>query len=167
MKCKRAVAFFLLKLISAAALFISGGCGGSSGGSSSKVQIHLDGKLHGELAEYLPERAVIRKLTPKSDGSIYMLSSSANEFSEASLRFIKEVYDDGAIVAVEHAGIGEVNAFLKALGETPNYAAASGDVDPNVEIYAMAKRGKDVFTYVTRSDNNVITGETADVSGSF
>lgn len=167
MKCKRAVAFFLLTLIFAAALFISGGCGGSSGGSSSKVQIHLDGKLHGELAEYLPERAVIRKLTPKSDGSIYMLSSSANEFSEASLRFIKEVYDDGAIVAVEHAGIGEVNAFLKALGETPNYAAASGDVDPNVEIYAMAKRGKDVFTYVTRSDNNVITGETADVSGSF
>lgn len=166
MKCERA-AFFLLTLLFVPALFMSGGCGGGSGGASSKVQINLDGTLHGELEKYLPERAIIRKLKPKSDGSIYMLSSSAGEFSEASLKLIKEVYDDGAIVAVEHAGIGEINAFLKALGETPNYAAASGDVDPNVEIYAMAKRGKDVFTYVTRSDNNVITGGTADVSGSF
>ena len=65
--------FYLLMLISAAALFISGGCGGDSGDSSSKAQINLDGALHGELAEYLPEQAVIRKLAPKSDGYIYML----------------------------------------------------------------------------------------------
>lgn len=150
-----------------ALIICAGGCGGSSD-HSSRTAVYLGGALHGEMASYLAEQAELLPLSASGSKDIVMLSyADGVNSAEIAAAQLKTAFENGSVVALEHANENEVNQLLAALGEEPDFDLSSADKDQNVEIYATARRGKDIFTYITRSDNNQIAAASVDVSGTF
>ena len=171
---KYSVTFTVCAVLCLLVLLAAGGCGGSgsSGTGGNKTEIFLNGALHGELAPYLGEQAEVTALdsnsAPDTVNDVVMFSAAARmSTSDDNMVQLKKAFSNGTIVALEHADASEVNVMLKAIGEDPSFELSADLADPNVEIYAVAKRGKDIFTYITRSDNNAAAEASVDVSNTF
>ena len=149
-------------LLFAMALF-SGGCGGGGGDSQGILdKIYYIGEVHGDLAAYL--RAIATEFLPY-DGEATdspLLVSFRDGFipDESTKDAVKKVFDAGQVVAVEHATVDEVNGFLAAIGQEPNFSLDTAEDGLDyVELYAVEKLSRDalntdICTWITPADKS-------------
>ena len=153
---------FILFALFAAAV-IGGGCGGGDV-APARPTAHVNGVLHGELADAIYRNInIISSEEDTSDASGDMLMLSSPQFDgSAAAKFAAPALEEGRIVVLEHVNQDEINEFISALdGEQKEFPILSSSDDPDAEdtasvaeLFAMKRRGGHNFYYVMLNDDN-------------
>lgn len=153
---------FILFALFAAAV-IGGGCGGGDV-APARPTAHVNGVLHGELADAIYRNInIISSEEDTSDASGDMLMLSSQQFDgSAAAELAAPALEEGRIVVLEHVNQDEINEFISALdGEQKELPILSSSDDPDAEdtasvaeLFAMERRGGHNFYYVMLNDDN-------------
>ena len=155
---KRSFDIILLALLALFAAIAAGGCGGGGGEAPAGKRGSLIGTPHGDLAPHLEERLGLAP-TPLDGigavddlGDVVMLSVPEGlTASNGHLPSLKDAFELGKAVALEHAGADEVGVLLDAL-ELAISSPEAEDGKP-FELFAVCRAGGDVHFFVALGDD--------------